>query len=707
MSVSVNSTVYLGLWTNWSRGMVFGATLTTTKTYGNLLISFTVVFIGVATSRLWKILCLLMHRYHSTGDPRGPLHHQRQVVLRNSASPEAGLFDVIRLCGAWRKSGMRKLLGLLFLILFALLYLVAITAAGGFSATITIAVGDEALIKSRYCGPILSNGTYAGASIIAQFALEKVNNAANYAQQCYSTGDTTDQAPSTAACSKFVASTLHTTTAKYDHDCPFHQNICRKPNNTLRLDSGYMDSHNDLGLNAPGNERIAIRHVLQCTPLETKGYTSSVVEVDQKWIRYNYGTKNDIFNGSGDFDAIPELARSDGDLVLVFLSGNGVLFAQEMDDDWYRATERWKKAQYVYAGPRGSLQTYHPDIAASPLGCLEQWQYCNTAYPKKIGCGPLASWVDALYGVAPLFNLTDKDLDPERPSSSSASGARLIWPFLWMYQYPTTLATIVSVLGVKSLASQTRFQGGQLDVLNWWDIMSASMQASWLVYLFVDTARGTTDPEYLGLWSPPMNKEEEKWCNSQKIRSSEYTSFSFFALAVTFITGALIVLVSYTIEPVLGCLHKRRSYKPYAHLEWVNNSSLQLHRLAHEELGVVWSNCDKEIPLTSAPDEMLANLDITDPKHPTLRPPKKRSTHNPLMDTQSGDSSDHVTIFGNASSELSSSSTVVGHRRVPMVSNDTPLVLRIETEFEDSASFTTTVLQSIAETTDAVSHRSH
>lgn len=35
---------------------------------------------------------------------------------------------------------------------------------------------------------------------------------------------------------------------------------------------------------------------------------------------------------------IPELRRLDGDLSIVFLSGAGVVFNQQMDDEWYCAT---------------------------------------------------------------------------------------------------------------------------------------------------------------------------------------------------------------------------------------------------------------------------------------------------------------------------------------------------------------------------------
>jgi hypothetical protein len=194
-------------------------------------------------------------------------------------------------------------------------------------------------------------------------------------------------------------------------------------------------------------------------------------------------------------------------LILIFLSGNGVSFAQEMGDDWYRATEPFLK--YYTPQLSGYHSSYRPDVAASPMGCLEQWQWCNAAPPKEVSCGPLASWFDSIYGAARLFNLTSDDLDLARPSSSSASGTRFIWPVLWLNQYPVSLSNTLNSLGLKGLASQSRFSGGiqyalpenqwQLDVLNWWNIHLASLQAAWLVTssCFVSNQNPTTLSQYL------------------------------------------------------------------------------------------------------------------------------------------------------------------------------------------------------------------
>lgn len=61
-------TVHLGTWTNWSRGQVMGATLTTTRQYGNLFIAFTAFFVGFVASRFWKMAWLVIRLYFSSID---------------------------------------------------------------------------------------------------------------------------------------------------------------------------------------------------------------------------------------------------------------------------------------------------------------------------------------------------------------------------------------------------------------------------------------------------------------------------------------------------------------------------------------------------------------------------------------------------------------------------------------------------------------
>lgn len=283
----MDNTIYTGIWTNWSRGPILGPTLTITKQYGNLLIAFTALFVTFVGSRLWRMLCLILHRYYSTESDRSAIHHQRQVILRNSHAPVSAFFEVLSLLWTWRKSRFQSIAGLISLIIFSACYLASFTAAGGFSSNISSSIGNEVLINSKFCGTILSNGTVDGQAIVIRRLSELSAKAANYVQECYRT----NQSTATPACNKFVRSSLATLSKNTTANCPFQDQICRNPRSALRLDSGYIDSNDDLGLNAPKNERFAYRYVLNCAPLETKNYTSHVEGFGRGWDRYHYGMK--------------------------------------------------------------------------------------------------------------------------------------------------------------------------------------------------------------------------------------------------------------------------------------------------------------------------------------------------------------------------------------------------------------------------------
>jgi hypothetical protein len=101
-----------------------------------------------------------------------------------------------------------------------------------------------------------------------------------------------------------------------------------------------------------------------------------------------------------------------------------------------------------------------------------------------------------------------------------------------------------------------------------------------------------------------------------------------FGLALFFVVGSLIVVISFALEPLLAALHNRWGYQENAYLEWVTQETLQLQRLAHEELGFgTWSGATNAVPTTKL-DEKLAGLDLRDSKHPRLRISKSAPEEN-------------------------------------------------------------------------------
>jgi hypothetical protein len=76
-------------------------------------------------------------------------------------------------------------------------------------------------------------------------------------------------------------------------DCLFDEEICLSKTGNLVLDTGFIDNHKYLGLNAPVDSRIQMRTVLQCAPLKTRGYTDQFSDDHGNYTRYLYGVGAD------------------------------------------------------------------------------------------------------------------------------------------------------------------------------------------------------------------------------------------------------------------------------------------------------------------------------------------------------------------------------------------------------------------------------
>lgn len=216
---------------------------------------------------------------------------------------------------------------------------------------------------------------------------------------------------------------------------------------------------------------------------------------------------------------IDALSRPDADVELVFLAGNGIGYLKATEDPWYRATIRRgglrltsKESQADETIPR-----YTPEEAASPMGCAQQYQFCNPSLPEDSRCGPLASWTDAVTGAAPLFNLTQEQLDES--SSDQPNGSRFLW-LVPLLGHGKSINVVISTLSANALGSQQYMSGGnlaempddqwQLDVSRWFSIHLSAIQAD-----VVASALGPTNPALNPYKYPPPNEYGRKICNNQ------------------------------------------------------------------------------------------------------------------------------------------------------------------------------------------------
>ncbi|KAK7914182.1 hypothetical protein PG985_011885 [Apiospora marii] len=633
--------VYLGVWTNWSKGsVILGATLTMTREYGNFLIAFTALFVPFVASRFWRIFAIWFHQCYSSSDQRDTLYHQRQVVLRNATSPESGLISFIRLIWAWRRVARRPLLRVLPVAIFAFCSIAVFTVAGVFTSEISKA--DEVLVNGDHCeaGSNLvfdweDIETASDAYVYWGTFVEKV---ASYARQCY-----TNDSSGLLECSRLVTGSIPTASQDNNAPCPFDpscaplttagrsHNITISGQNFTVYDYGPSLSSHSVELNASDINVIA-NYTYIVSDIETQYPEAGFAYTDNNNFllssRPVITYEGNVSNGSAYFYPDPAIVRHDGDVTLIFLSGNGVNFESLGEDDWYRATARLHNSTF---DSEARLE-YRPDEAASPLGCIEQFQLCRD--PALGQCGNLASGYDSVSSAAPWFNMTAEEVrGSARPTSPTKSGSLLSWIYLMLFNEAITVPSIIEQLGPASLASKDFVSQGyidgigknqwQLDATRWFQIMLAGFQT-----LFIDTAEGITASSSGPVTFKPLNDYDWNICRNQKIRSTQYTSFSMLGLIVTYSLGALIILLSFIIEPMLRILHSRGRYNKYTYLEWEANTSIQLHRVAQDQLGHGnWSHCDERVPITR-PGDLLGALDITDPAHPMLAHPVEENSED-------------------------------------------------------------------------------
>lgn len=323
-------TVYTGFWVDYSHGSVFGATLTLSRSDGSLLIAFLAFFVALVGTRLWRLLCLALHSAYSTHLPRDALHHQRQAFLRNTPAAEQGLFTLLGMGKAWRQAKASSLMiRLLPLLLLAVACTVGFTLASGYSSRVAIAQGSSVLLQGNRCGYMDyvpdENGTIAGGmdfdlyeQVYIPSESRDLSSAENYARQCYGLdGAQSGSESGTLSCSIFVKRSLPPAVVDANATCPYDKTICVDPHNNLVIDTGYLDSHDDFGLNAPVQERFQYRRKIQCAPLVTEGYkTQFNTSSERSYTRYQYGknsTSPDDHNYTAQFSNDVYVDRSVAD----------------------------------------------------------------------------------------------------------------------------------------------------------------------------------------------------------------------------------------------------------------------------------------------------------------------------------------------------------------------------------------------------------
>ena len=268
--------VYLGTWTNWSYGFVMGATLTMTSQGGNFLIAFIALYVSVAGSCFWNICRFLLHHHLSRQALQNTIYHQVQVVLRNADTSTSGLLKVLTILWTWRRykdsKPKRKVLPLIGL---NVLLIAIFAAASILSARVATSNGGEVLLKGTGCGIFygVGDGNLTDSVLLVGYQVQRTMFSFGYVQQCYGDNSFSQDCPTYAQ-----PNLPYTVTTNASCPFPGQASICRNESQAIMIDSGFIHSLLDLGINAPPEKQFLYRIVAQCSPILNEGFTANQSE---------------------------------------------------------------------------------------------------------------------------------------------------------------------------------------------------------------------------------------------------------------------------------------------------------------------------------------------------------------------------------------------------------------------------------------------
>lgn len=170
--------------------------------------------------------------------------------------------------------------------------------AGVFSSRISNSNANEVLLAGGQCGRLQEDidGIDTAENMAAYKPVEnrRYKKSLAYAQSCY-------QNSSTDACNMYVTKRLPLIVDR-NASCPFGEDVCQMKFGNLQMDTGYIDTHKHLGMNARPQDRFSLRLTTHCAPLKTEGFSETVNTVNTennqtvRTFRLNYGAL-----GSGDY----------------------------------------------------------------------------------------------------------------------------------------------------------------------------------------------------------------------------------------------------------------------------------------------------------------------------------------------------------------------------------------------------------------------
>jgi hypothetical protein len=620
------SGVYNGIWRDYSSSSIItGTTLTLDVAGANYVLSALTFLVTIAGASFWNITAFVLHHFLTKKRSPDDVDLQHRVLLRNAPTVGSSIIWLVKIHLAWSSKKRKGLwLGTLILLLPALLTFLLFSAASILTSRVANKsyAGALAPILPSACGKIqyYNDTSSAAMSWTQSKSLNDTLRARSYVREFYF------GAMSSASQFSVFPRAILPYTSSYDASCPFpNTSRCSLgEDKAFSVTTKLLDSHTDLGINAPPADRIQFQMEMVCSPLDirdrivTSQYNSQVSdyiflgpliggsnstygalhEVVSTPLDYHLFSVSDL-----EYDTVPgalgwlpisDLNATKADNAVFFLSQYSVTYLSPVNDPFYAA--HWALNFSQTSGP---LEVrYAPDSLTTALGCTSQYVFCN---PTSGHCTD----PDSLISVStPMFY-------PDVWSSSSTTTAQ-------QQTRDRIVAGLMSgspTMAAIAIGKQALWASGDLfytispglpdyqwtyEVLGWFQTNLAMLQGH--VLEFATKAGITPLPASLGGVADPITAQvdpndkdlvairdaQRNQCYNQLVATTGLVqNFSFLGIMIIVCGSALIVLLDWSLESLVKLFARLRktSSPSTGKLARETDGNLHLLRIALSDSG--------------------------------------------------------------------------------------------------------------------------
>lgn len=403
-----------------------------------------------------------------------------------------------------------------------------------------------------------------------------------------------------------------------------------------------MDSHLDLGINAPPSSRLQLEKTTTCAPLHTKGFVEAVnASADPDGfgrdsdiiMKFYYGellnTTNITYwyndhasfdqspyslsavlanagpldHSPGAFLPVPAINASNADVSLLFIASNSVRYQEACQDPVFSATDLVEDESLGM-----QVRYFNPDRYVNVVGCTEQYRICNPTNNKcteKLGIMQFQQ------------TLIENDDELKLNSLQNATATRLVLALQVTSIYHQTYTRLGGALQASdTLQGLDQFYlpptQWHIEVSGWFDTGLARLQQKSQEY-----ATGPSivpDGSYVLHPNVSLHLEDAPWkvmCYSQIIHdSSDTMSFSIAGLAILLVLGTIIIFAGLVTDTIVGWIQIRLGKGVHAHTEWQVDNTLFLQKLLHEEMRLGSWDSSGKLPVTRSSEVFKGPADV-------------------------------------------------------------------------------------------------